>query len=79
MKGKRPAKTIEEIAFNQLVGARICRLRKTRNLRQAELAGAAGISGGQLYFYEIGVQRCPIYRLVLIAHRLGVSVESLIP
>ena len=77
--GKRGSKTETERAFNVEVGRRIAAARQKSGLSQKEVAGAAGISAGQLYFYEAGACACPPYRLRLIAARIKVPVTELLP
>ena len=78
MRGRRP-KTFEEHQFNQQVGALIANVRRIRKLDHDELAQRAGISRGQLYFWESGEQRVPLYYLKELARILSVPLAALLP
>jgi transcriptional regulator with XRE-family HTH domain len=69
----------EELAFNVQIGRRIGELRKRRGLSQSKLADLVGIGQPQLFGYEVGAVRCPVFRLRLIASAVGVPVQALIP
>ena len=69
---------ITEHKFLQELGERITRLRKERNVSQAQLAEMLGVSQQLVAFYERGLRRMPIDLLPKAARVLGVSVEGLL-
>jgi transcriptional regulator with XRE-family HTH domain len=68
-----------EIDFNIALGERLCRLRQERGITQVELGRAAGLSAQQIYNYEVGDVRCAAFRLRLLARKLGVGIDDLLP
>jgi len=76
---KRKPISEQERQFNVAVGQRICRARKVAGLSASQLAIAAGISDVQVYWYEVGRNRCPPYVLNKFAHRMKISLRDLVP
>jgi hypothetical protein len=75
----RPARKAEELEFNRQLGERMEMLRKRAGVQAIGMAHALGISGSQYYWYEVGRDRCPPFRLVKIAQELGVPITKLLP
>jgi len=63
---------------NAALGSRIRTLRIQRQLSQAALAEAIGVSYQQIQKYERGVDRVTVATLITIAGRLGCSIAELI-
>lgn len=76
--GRRP-RSNDETRFNELLGSHIARARRFRNVSMPDLAAAVGVSRTQLYHWESGRDRIPVFRLHAIAGTLGVSVTALMP
>ena len=71
-------KTVEEIAFNTIVGKNIRYLRKSKKLSQSELADAIGVSCQQVSKYELGTNGLHSYSLYKVAHRVfNISMDVL--
>lgn len=68
----------ESRAYFKALGARICQLRKSRGLTQAEAARAIGVSQQAVFAYELGERRVSILLLTKIARLFSISVEELI-
>jgi transcriptional regulator with XRE-family HTH domain len=68
-----------EREFNVQVGQRICRARKVAGLTAKQLGRAAAISAAQVYWYEVGRNRCPPFVLNAFAQRLKISLRDLVP
>jgi len=60
------------------LGAHITQLRKARDMTQAELARAIGVSQQAVFAYELGERRVSVLILAKIAKELAVPVEELI-
>ena len=69
---------VEDHLVDQAVGARLRHLRRLRNISQAGLAAALGVSFQQVQKYEKGANRLSASMLVRAAADLGVSVSELI-
>ena len=74
----RSKKTVEDLAFNTVVGRNIKYLRKIRNLNQTKVANAVLVKFQQLQKYEKGVNGVGSYRLNLLAKFFKVGVDVLI-
>lgn len=61
------------------VGARIRSTRKQHGWSQDELAHSVRLTRSSIANIEAGRQRAPAHVVVLIAHALDVSVETLLP
>ncbi|MFZ0663467.1 MAG: helix-turn-helix transcriptional regulator [Acidobacteriaceae bacterium] len=72
-------KSVEDLAFDVEVGARIERARLSKRLTQRAMARRLKISVNQYYWYEVGRNSCPLSVLVRIAAVLEVPEERLIP
>jgi transcriptional regulator with XRE-family HTH domain len=68
----------QESAFFIALGERISRLRKQKNVTQAQLAERLGVSQQTIQSYEVGRRRIQVDSLPPLAEMLGVSVEELI-
>lgn len=60
------------------LGAHVADLRKAREMTQAELARAIGVSQQAVFAYELGERRISVLILIKIARELGIAVEDLI-
>ncbi|WP_235548461.1 helix-turn-helix domain-containing protein [Noviherbaspirillum sp. Root189] len=67
----------EDREFFISLGERITALRKARNLTQAQLAEALGVSQQSVQAYEVGRRRMPVSSLPAVARVLDVSLEEL--
>lgn len=67
----------EDREFFVALGERIASLRKARNLTQAQLAEALGVSQQSVQAYEVGRRRMPVSSLPSVARVLEVSLEEL--
>jgi len=76
---KRKAVSDPEKQFNVAVGQRICRARRVAGLTAGQLGDAAGISSTQVYWYEVGRNRCPPFVLSKFANRLKIPLQDLVP
>jgi transcriptional regulator with XRE-family HTH domain len=79
MSGRKGFRSTEELKFNALIGDLICKARKRRGVMAKELAQAAGVSRSQMYWYEVGRDRCPVFVLDIFARRLGVPFTDFLP
>lgn len=79
MGGKRRSRSGAELAYDVIIGTNIVNGRKKAGISAAILAERIGVTRSQLYFYESGEHRCPVYRLALIAGVLGIQLASLVP
>ena len=71
-------KTVEEIAFNTIVGKNIRYLRKSKKLSQSKVADVIGLSFQQVQKYEKGLNGLHSFNLHKIAHRVfNVSMDVL--
>lgn len=77
--GGRQPRSSDETRFNELLGSHIARARRFREISMPELAAAVGVSRSQLYHWESGRDRVPVWRLHKISVALGVSVTALMP
>ena len=66
-------------SFDAHVGNKLRAARLARHISQSDLADGLGISFQQLQKYESGVNRCPLSRLIKIAERFKISVDSFYP
>jgi transcriptional regulator with XRE-family HTH domain len=60
------------------VGFRITRIRRSRGLRQDDLARAVGLGRTSIVNAETGRQRLPLDKLLAVAQALGVELVDLI-
>lgn len=60
------------------LGAHVAGLRKAREMTQAELAHAIGVSQQAVFAYELGERRISVLILIKIAREFGIAVEELI-
>lgn len=67
----------ESRAYFKALGAHVSMLRKSREMTQAELARALGVSQQAVFAYELGERRISVLVLARIAKVLGLSVEHL--
>lgn len=65
-------------AYFKALGAHITQLRKSRQMTQAELARALGVSQQAVFAYELGERRTSVLILAKIAEVFGVPVEEMI-
>ena len=63
----------------RFVGNRLRSLRRSKGLRQAEVAKVIGISGQQYQKYEDARSRCSLENLLRLADFLEVPFQSLLP
>jgi len=61
------------------IGIRIRSARKQGGWSQDDLGAAVGLTRSSIANIEAGRQRAPAHIVVLIAHTLGVPVETLLP
>lgn len=67
----------ESRAYFAALGARITQLRKAREMTQAELARALGVSQQTVFAYELGDRRVTVPLLVKLARTFAISLEEL--
>lgn len=67
----------ESRQYFKVLGARITELRKERDMTQAELARAIGVSQQSVFTYELGDRRVSVLMLVKLARLFQISVEEL--
>jgi transcriptional regulator with XRE-family HTH domain len=67
----------ESRAYFRALGAHVSELRKERNMTQAELARALGVSQQTVFAYELGDRRVSVLILAKLAKVFGVPVEEL--
>ena len=70
-------KTVEDLAFNTVVGRNIKYLRKCRSLNQTKVANHCKVKFQQLQKYEKGINGCTAFRLNQLAKFFGVSMDVL--
>jgi len=70
-------KTVEDLAFNAVVGRNIKYLRKYKKLNQTQVATGVKVKFQQLQKYEKGFNACSSYRLDLLAKFFKVSTDVL--
>ena len=70
-------KTVEDLAFNAVVGRNIKYLRKCRKLNQTKVANHCKVQFQQLQKYEKGTNGCSAFRLKQLAKFFGVSMDVL--
>ena len=70
-------KTVEDLAFNTVVGRNIKYLRKFKRLNQTKVANHCKVQFQQLQKYEKGVNGCSAFRLHQLAKFFGVSMQVL--
>ena len=63
--------------YNRIVGQRLKKLRKARNMSQSKLAEACGITFQQIQKYEMGINSLTLRRASLACRALGVDVNYL--
>ena len=66
-------------AIDREIGRNIRMQRRIRDITQAQLAVAIGVSAHQLQKYETGANRIAASRLVQVAAVLGAEVKRLVP
>ena len=71
-------KTVEDLAFNAVVGRNIKYLRKCRSLNQTKVANHCKVKFQQMQKYEKGMNGCSAFRLYQLANFFGVSMEVLV-
>lgn len=79
MSGRRGKISQSELEFNEAVSFRVTVFMQRRGLNRADLASAAGMRSSHLFAYFSGTTRWSVFRLQLIARRLGVQVADLLP
>lgn len=62
---------------NRAIGKRICTARENKNMTQAELAEALGISVNAVSLFETGTNGCSLKNLLTISDLLDVSMDYL--
>ena len=70
-------KTVEDLAFNAVVGRNIKYLRKYKRLNQTKVANHCKVQFQQLQKYEKGTNGCSAFRLKQLAKFFGVSMDVL--
>ena len=70
-------KTVEDLAFNTVVGRNIKYLRRARKLNQTKVANHCKVQFQQLQKYEKGTNGCSAFRLKQLAKFFGVSMDVL--
>ena len=70
-------KTLEDLAFNTVVGRNIKYLRKFKRLNQTKVANHCKVQFQQLQKYEKGTNGCSAFRLKQLAKFFGVSMDVL--
>ena len=70
-------KTVEDLAFNTVVGRNIKYLRKYKRLNQTKVANHCKVQFQQLQKYEKGTNGCSAFRLKQLAKFFGVSMDVL--
>ena len=74
---RRRKKTVEDLAFNAVVGRNIKYLRKFKRLNQTKVANHCKVQFQQLQKYEKGTNGCSAFRLKQLAKFFGVSMDVL--
>jgi transcriptional regulator with XRE-family HTH domain len=69
--------TSEEGDFFVALGERICLLRKSHGITQAQLAETLGVSQQTVQAYEVGRRRIQVAALPVVARTLAISLEEL--
>ncbi len=59
------------------LGERIASMRRVRNITQAQLAEALGVSQQTVQAYEVGRRRIPVSALPIVARILAISLDEL--
>ena len=59
------------------MGERICLLRKSHGITQAQLAETLGVSQQTVQAYEVGRRRIQVAALPVVARTLAISLEEL--
>lgn len=62
--------------IDRIIGQKVRQIRRERQLTQAALGHALGLSAEQVQAYEAGVERIPAQRLYDLARSLGVEAEA---
>ena len=70
-------KTVEDLAFNAVVGRNIKYLRRCKGLNQTKVANHCKVQFQQLQKYEKGTNGCSAFRLKQLAKFFGVSMDVL--
>jgi transcriptional regulator with XRE-family HTH domain len=73
------ARLAAEQEFDREIGARIRAARRARGLSQTELGRLVGVTFQQVRKYELGTNRIPLARLMVIAPALRIGIEALLP
>lgn len=60
------------------IGARLAEARQQRGIRQADLAGAVGLTRASIANIENGAQRIQVHTLIAAAQALGIDPADLI-
>ena len=71
-------KTVEDLAFNTVVGRNIKYLRRARKLNQTKVADHCKVKFQQLQKYEKGLNGCSAFRLHQLAKFFKVGLDVLI-
>lgn len=75
--GTDAMESLEPDRLDVQLGEAVRRLRRDRNLSQADLGGAIGVSFQQVQKYERGTNRVSFSTLLRICQALGCSIEDL--
>lgn len=70
-------KTVEDLAFNAVVGRNIKYLRRCKGFNQTKVANHCKVQFQQLQKYEKGTNGCSAFRLKQLAKFFGVSMDVL--
>lgn len=73
-----PRIKVESRIYFAALGKRICLLRKARQMTQAELARAIGVSQQCVFSWELGDRRVSVLALVRLAETFGTTLEELV-
>lgn len=66
-----------ELDIRVIVGANIKRIRKSKRMRQLDLANCLNLTSNSITHMELGKQNISLYHLQDIANALGVPVTKL--
>lgn len=78
LEGLSPVISPAERAFFEELGERIRSFRNSRQLTQAQLGEALGVSQAQIVAYEKGLRRLQVFSLPTLTRVLGVSLDELV-
>ena len=71
-------KSVDEIAFNTIVGKNIRYMRKSKKFTQEKLAAVIGVATQQVSKYELGLNGLHSYSLYKVAHKVfNISMDVL--